>query len=235
MIEGRKVLAVITARGGSKGLPGKNLADAGGKPLIAWSIEAARGSRFIDRTVLSSEDAEIIAVAEQWGCEAPFVRPSELAADESPIEGVLIHALDQTKESYDYVVLLQPTSPLRRAADIDGAIETCHASGAPACISVSAPPKSPYWMFTLDATGRMRRLIEASGPTHRRQDLPPVFAANGAVYVMAVPAFRASGEIFSPDAVAYVMAPDRSLDVDSAMDLALIVAILEHGDDIQGG
>ena len=230
MIEGRKVLAVITARGGSKGLPRKNVADAGGKPLIAWSIEAARGSRFIDRTVLSSEDPEIIAVAEQWGCEAPFVRPPELATDESPIEGVLTHALNQIGGDYDYVVLLQPTSPLRQAADIDGAIETCHASGAPACITVCAPAKSPYWMFTLDATGRMTRLIETSGPTHRRQDLPPVFAANGAVYVMTVSGFRAAGQIFSPDAVAYVMAPDRSLDVDSAMDLAMLGALLETGE-----
>jgi len=230
MIEGRKVLAVITARGGSKGLPRKNVANAGGKPLIVWSIEAARGSRLVDRTVLSSEDPEIIAVAEQWGCDAPFVRPPELATDESPIEGVLIHALDQIGGNYDYVVLLQPTSPLRQAADIDGAIETCHESGAPACITVSTPAKSPYWMFTLDETGRMTRLIETSGPTHRRQDLPPVFAANGAVYVMAVPGFRASGQIFSPDAVAYVMAPDRSLDVDSAMDLAMLNTLLKKGE-----
>ncbi len=230
MIEGKRVLAVIAARGGSKGLARKNLADAGGKPLIAWSIEAAQGSRLIDRTVLSSEDAEIMEVAKRWGCEVPFVRPPELATDEAPIEDALIHALDQIGESFDYVVLLQPTSPLRQATDIDGAIETCHASGAPVCISVSAPAKSPYWMFTLDEEGRMRRLIETAGPTHRRQDLPPVFAANGAVYVMAVLSFRDSGEIYSPEAVAYVMAPERSLDVDSAIDLALLGALLEKGE-----
>ncbi|MDP6785655.1 MAG: acylneuraminate cytidylyltransferase family protein [Rhodospirillales bacterium] len=230
MIEGKRVLAVITARGGSKGLPGKNLSDAGGKPLIAWSIEAAQGSRFIDRTVLSSDDAGIMATATLWGCEAPFVRPPELATDEAPIEGALLHALDEIGEVFDYVVLLQPTSPLRQAADIDGAIETCHASGAPACISVSAPAKSPYWMFTLDDEGRMRRLIETAGPTHRRQDLPEVVAANGAVYVMAVPDFRQSGQIYSAEAVAHVMAPERSLDVDSAMDLALVDALLKKGE-----
>ena len=230
MIEGKRVLAVIAARGGSKGLPRKNVLNAGGKPLIAWSIEAAKGSRFIDRTVLSSEDAEIIEVAKRWGCEVPFVRPAELATDEAPIEDALIHALDQIGESFDYVVLLQPTSPLRRATDIDEAIETCHASGAPACVSVAVPAKSPYWMFTVDEKGRMRRLIETAGPTHRRQDLPPVFAANGAVYVMAVPGFRESGKIYSPEAVAHVMAPERSLDVDSAIDLALLGALLEKGE-----
>ena len=230
MIDGKRVLAVIAARGGSKGLVRKNILDAGGKPLIAWSIEAAQDSRLIDRTILSSEDAEIIEVAKQWGCEAPFVRPAELATDEAPIEDALLHALDQIGESFDFIVLLQPTSPLRQATDIDGAIETCHASGAPACITVSVPAKSPYWMFTVDEKGRMRRLIETAGPTHRRQDLPPVFAANGAVYVMAVPGFRASGQIFNPEAVAYVMAPERSLDVDSAMDLALLGALFEKGE-----
>ena len=228
MIGEHGVLAVITARGGSKGVARKNVRDVGGKPLMAWSIEAGRQSTYVDRLILSSEDPEIIEVAGRWGCEVPFVRPGRLAEDDTRIEDVLLHALDEVGEEYDYLVLLQPTSPLRRAEDIDGAIEACHGSGAPASISVCRPTKSPYWMFRVDEAGRMHRLIEAPGPTHRRQALPPVFAANGAVYVVAVPSFRESGEIYGPGMVAHVMPPERSLDVDSEMDLVLVDAMLER-------
>src|SRR4051794_29098155 len=114
MIASRKVLGLITARGGSKGLPRKNILLLAGKPLIAWSIAAGKASRFIDRVVLSSEDAEIIEVAKAHGCDVPFVRPSELSRDETPSLDPVLHALDQLPD-FDWLVLLQPTSPLRTA------------------------------------------------------------------------------------------------------------------------
>jgi N-acylneuraminate cytidylyltransferase len=227
MIDGNTVVAVIPARGGSKGLPGKNLRAVGGRPLIAWSMEAAQGSRHIDRLVLSSDDEEIIAVARKLGLEAPFIRPGELATDCSPIEDALIHALGELAVSYDYLVLLQPTSPLRRAGDIDGAIEACHASGAPACISVCETPKSPYWMVRLDDEGRMHRLLDWDGPRHRRQNLPLVFAPNGAVYVAQVPWLIEHRTFSGPDTRAYVMPPERSLDIDTELDLLLVEALLK--------
>jgi N-acylneuraminate cytidylyltransferase len=226
MIDGRSVLAIITARGGSKGLPGKNIADVGGKPLIAWTIEAAHGSKFIDRTVLSSDDDAIIAVAQNFECEAPFVRPAELATDTSPSVDAVIHALDQISGAYDYLVLLQPTSPLRVAEDIDGTIEKCHTAGAPACVSGCEPAKSPYWMFHLGDDGTLRPVIESEELKSRRQDLPAVFAPNGAVFVARVPWYRQHLTFFGPDTVAYVMPPERSVDVDSALDLALVTTLL---------
>ena len=221
MISGQRILAVITARGGSKRLPRKNVRDAGGKPLIAWSIEAGQGSTYVDRLILSSDDPEIINVAKRWGCDAPFVRPGHLAEDDSKVEDALIHALDTLEGKYDYLVLLQPTSPLRVAADIDDAIVGCHGAGAPACITVCEAAKSPYWMFTIDEKGRLYRFLDTGAMPNRRQELPPVYMPNGAVYVLNVPAFRSSASIYGPGAVACVMPPERSIDVDTEIDLCL--------------
>ncbi|MDA1091486.1 MAG: acylneuraminate cytidylyltransferase family protein [Proteobacteria bacterium] len=227
MIDGNKILAVITARGGSKGLPGKNISDVGGKPLIAWTIEAAQGSNLIDRTVLSSDDDAIIAAAKSFGCEAPFVRPAELAADASPSADALIHALDQMAETYDYLVLLQPTSPLRVTEDIDGAIEKCHVAGASACVTGCEPAKSPYWMFHLGDGDAMTPVIESESPITRRQDLPKVFAPNGAVFVTQVPWFRDNRTFYGPGTVAYAMPQERSIDIDNALDLTIVRTLLE--------
>jgi N-acylneuraminate cytidylyltransferase len=139
----------------------------------------------------------------------------------------LIHALDQIPETYDYLVLLHPTSPLRVVEDIDGAIEKCHASGAPACVSGCEPAKSPYWMFHIGDDGTLSPVIESEGLKSRRQDLPAVFASNGAVFVAQVPWYRQHLTFFRPETVAYVMAPERSVDIDTALDLALVRALLE--------
>src|SRR5688500_10349967 len=143
MIAGRSVLALIPARGGSKGLPGKNLLPVDGRPLLDWTVQAARRSRYIDRVVLSSDDPAIIAAGLAAGCDAPFVRPAELASDTAGTLEVVEHALDRLP-GYDVLVLLQPTSPLRTAGDIDGACERMVASGAGSCVSVSLVEQSPY-------------------------------------------------------------------------------------------
>jgi len=228
MIDGRSVLAVITARGGSKGVPRKNIRLVGGKPLIAWTIAAGLGSSYIDRLVLSSDDAEIIRVAESWGCEAPFVRPAELARDDTPGIAPVLHAIE-TLGSYDYVVLLQPTSPLRSAADIDGCLEHCARSGFSACVSVTEPDKSPYWMYTLDAAGRMQPLMEEGGGFTRRQDLPQVYSLNGAVYVADCRWLERNRTFISPETGAYRMPRERSIDIDSETDLAFANFILSGG------
>jgi N-acylneuraminate cytidylyltransferase len=227
MIDGKKVLAVIAARGGSKGLPGKNVAKAGARPLISWTIDAVHRSRYVDRTVLSSEDDKIIAIAKKAGCEVPFVRPTNMAEDTSPVEEALTHALDQLAEPYDYLVLLQPTSPLRLAEDIDGAIGKCHSSGAPACVAGCEPDKSPYWMFHVGDDGTMSPVTGSDSLKSRRQDLPAVFAPNGAVFVSRVPWFREHRTFYGPDTVAYMMPPERSLDIDTALDLTIVRTLLE--------
>lgn len=219
MVNDKKVLAVIPARGGSKGVPRKNIRELGGKPLICWSIEAARGSRYIDRLIVSSDDPEIIETAVGAGCEAPFVRPSELSQDDTPGIEPVLHAL-QALPGYDLVVLLQPTSPFRSAEDIDRCLEICLESGAPACVSVTAPDKSPYWMYTLDAHSKITPLLSPPEGFHRRQDLPPVYALNGAVYVARTQWLLESGGFVSAETRAYPMSKERSADIDSEEDLA---------------
>ena len=228
MIQGKKVLALIPARGGSKGLPRKNVLLLGGRPLLAWSILAARGSAHVDRIVVSSEDREIIETAREWGAEVPFVRPRELAADETSGMEVVLHAIEQAGQGFDYVVLVQPTSPLRTPQDIDACLERCLETGAPACVSVCEPAKSPHWMYTLDKDGRMRPLLGSGEYVSRRQDLPRVYALNGAVYAARTDWLKESGNFVTPETVGYVMDPERSLDIDTALDLRLCEELLSQ-------
>jgi len=228
MIAASTVLALVPARGGSKGVPRKNIRLIGGKPMIAWTIEAARGSRYIDRLILSSDDQAIIDVAVRCGCEVPFVRPAELASDQADSMAVVRHAIDALPEQFEYLVLLQPTSPMRRAEDIDGAIERCVQQGAPACVSVCEADKSPFWMLRLDEQGVVRPLFPANQVPHRRQDAPVVFALNGAVYVARTDHLRIGGAFLAPGAVGYPMPKERSLAVDTELDLALVDFLLNR-------
>lgn len=162
MIEGKRVLGLITARGGSKGVPGKNIRPVGGRPLIAWTIQAGLASRYLDKLILSSDDESIMAVARDCGCEVPFKREARLAADDTPSVDVVLDAVERCP-GYDMVVLLQPTSPLRTTEDIDAAIGRCVALEAPACVSVCEAEQSPYWMYTLQAGNRLSPLLPPSG------------------------------------------------------------------------
>lgn len=218
MIHGKTVLAIIPARGGSKGIPRKNIRNLAGKPLIAWTIEEANKSKHIDRLILSSEDEEIIAVANAWGCETPFVRPAELAQDDTPGIKPVIHAISILPDKYDYVLLLQPTSPFRSVADIDGCIEYCIQMDAKACVSVTEPEKSPYWMYLLDEKDRLHPLIETFENVDRRQDLPKVYALNGALYVANCAWLLNTGKFISAATIAYKMHKERSVDIDSDAD-----------------
>lgn len=221
MINGNKVLAIIPARGGSKGIPRKNIREVGGKPLTAWTIEEANKSKYIDRLILSSEDEEIIKVAKAWNCEVPFVRPAQLARDDTPGIEPVLHSIEKLPAKYDYVVLLQPTSPLRKAEDIDGCIELCVKRNSPSCVSVTEPGKNPYWMYTIDEKGRIRPLIETVVPITRRQDLPRVYALNGAVYVAKTEWLKNKRTFITTETIAYVMPDERSLDVDTELGLKL--------------
>ncbi len=219
MIGQRRVLGLITARGGSKGLPDKNILPVDGRPLIAWTIAAALASRAIDRLVLSSDDERIIEAARLHGCEVPFRRPAELATDSASSMDVVFHALDELP-GHDVVVLLQPTSPLRTAEDIDAACRALEAGAAPACVSVCAAEQSPYWMYRLDDDARMTPLLDSSSRLARRQDLPPVYVPNGAVYVADIAWLRQSRTFIAGETVAHVMPAERSLDIDTADDFA---------------
>lgn len=216
MIGGKTVLAIIPARGGSKGVPGKNIRVVAGKPLIAWTIEAAKKSKYLDRLILSSEDPEIIKVAEKWGLEVPFVRPTELAQDDTPGIDPVLHALTELS-NYDYMVLLQPTSPLRTAEDIDRCIERCLDLKAPSCVSVTEPDKSPYLMYTLE--GQNIRPLMTGDFFACRQEIPKVLALNGAVYDAQVDWLRNKKAFVGEETAAYEMPKWRSIDIDEKFDL----------------
>jgi CMP-N,N'-diacetyllegionaminic acid synthase len=204
-------------------VPGKNVRPVAGKPLIAWTIEEAKKSRYLDRLILSSDDDEIIRVAKEWGTEVPFVRPVELAKDDTPGIDPVLHALKELP-GFEYIVLLQPTSPLRISADIDKCIEMCFELGAPSCVSVAPPDKSPYLMYTLDGQ-KIRPLLNGESFT-RRQDMPKVLALNGAVYVARVDWLLEKKSFVGEETVAYEMSKDCSIDIDEEIDLKFVAYLL---------
>lgn len=221
MIQGKSIIAVIPARGGSKGVPRKNIRVVAGKPLLAWTIEEAKKSKYIDRMILTSDDEEIIGVARQWNCEVPFIRPTELAQDHvTGIEPVL-HALQAIKEKYDYFVLLQPTSPLRTVEDIDGCIERCLNHNAPVCTTVTEPDKSPFWMFYLDQSVRLIPVIKQEDRVLLRQGLERVYALNGSIYVANSDWFMKNKIFIAEETIAYPMPKERSVDIDTELDMKL--------------
>ncbi|RCK79776.1 MAG: N-Acetylneuraminate cytidylyltransferase [Candidatus Ozemobacter sibiricus] len=228
MIEGQRVLAVIPARGGSKGIPRKNLRVIAGRSLLEWTWRAAQGSAFLDRTILSSEDPEIIAAMRALGGDVPFVRPAELAADTTPGIDPLLHALDAVPERYDLVVLLQPTSPLRTAADIDGAIRLCVERGAPACVSVGPVGKSPHWTYRLHEDARLSPILPPIEGAARRQDLPAYVTLNGAVYVARTDWIKQTRRFVAPETVAFLMSRESSVDVDDEIDLLVCQELLRR-------
>jgi len=230
MIGTASVLGVVTARGGSKGVPRKNVALLGRKPLIAWTVEAALASRTVDRVIVSSDDSEIIDAAVAAGAEAPFIRPAELARDDTPGTAPVLHALDSVDQDYEYVVLLQPTSPFRTAEDIDAAVELCAGSRAPAVVSVCPAKTSPHWMFFVGEDGSMEPAIPAEKVIGRRQELPPAFELNGAVYVARTDWLRENGSFFGGETLAYVMPEERSVEIDTPLDLLVARAILDDGE-----
>jgi CMP-N,N'-diacetyllegionaminic acid synthase len=228
LIGNERVLAVIPARGGSKGVPGKNIREAGGKPLIAWAIDAARGVERIDRAIVSSDDAAIIAAARKLGADVPFVREARLASDQAAAIDVVLDALARCP-GHAWVVLLQPTSPLRTAADIDGAIDRCIEAKAPSCVSVCAVSESPYWMYRIGAGGQLQPLLGEASQA-RRQDLPAVYVLNGAIYVARADWLARGKSFVGADTVAYVMPAERSLDIDTEDDFHLLKTRLESHD-----
>ena len=227
MITGQQVLGIIPARGASKGVPRKNIRIVGGRPLIAWTIDAARQSKYLDRVVVSTDDTEIAEVARGFGADVPFLRSAELAADDTPGIEPVLHAVDLLPD-HDYIVLLQPTSPLRTAEDIDGCIELCVSSKAPAAASVCRVEKSPYWMYTLERDAKMRPLLDKTPLASCRQDLPPVYVLNGAVYVAGTRWLKNAREFVTADTAGYVMPCARSLDIDTELDLKIADALLRE-------
>jgi CMP-N-acetylneuraminic acid synthetase len=226
MYKNKTILGVITARSGSKGLPNKNLVLLNDQPLIAWTIEAARKSNFIDRLILSTNCRKIADVGRSWGAEAPFIRPEHLATDTATTVDVLNHTLSTLKKEYDYLVLLQPTSPLRITLDIDQCIKSCIDNDAPSCISASKVEKPLGWLYIQ----KPDKTISPRFPelkTSRRQDTEELLTPNGAVYVVKTNEFNKVGTLVLDGTIAYLMPVERSIDIDSFFDLKLCEFLLQ--------
>lgn len=213
-----RILGIIPARGGSKGVPRKNIREVGGKPLIAWTIEEAQQSRYIHRLVVSSDDDEILDVSAKYGCET-LKRPTELAQDDTPSYDVVAHALQQDR-SCTHVVLLQPTSPLRIRDDIDRCIETCLDRDAPACVSVCEAEIKPYLMYTINGDGCLAPVFRREAAEYtRRQLAPKVYVLNGAVYVARTDWYLRNKTFVTDETASYIMPNERSIDIDTPFQL----------------
>lgn len=216
------VLAVITARGGSKGLPHKNVLPLGELPLIAWTVRAALEASCVVRVVVSTDDDEIAEAASEAGAEVPFRRPTELASDTATSVDVMRHALDAVP-GFDRAVLLQPTSPFRTGADLDAGFALWQGvPGAGGCVSVCEAADSPWLMYGTDGAGRLERLLPVPPAGLRRQDLPKALVLNGAFYFIEVARFRAEGRLVFDDGLGFEMPVARSLDIDTPEDFAAV-------------
>lgn len=226
MIGDKRVLAVVPARGGSKGIPGKNLRVVAGRSLLHRTIDQALASTTIDDVVVTSDDPEILRHASEITGVRTIERPDELAADDTAMWPVVMHALDHSP-ACDVVVLLQPTSPLRLTSDIDGAVAMLAERKAKSVMSVCEVATSPYWMFTIDDGDKLQRILPKQ-PVATRQELPRCYEINGALYVVTAEWFRTSRLFVDDDTLAFVMPRERSVDIDTPEDLAAAERLL-HG------
>ena len=230
MIGNKKLLALVTARGGSKRLPGKNILDLAGKPLIAWSIEAGLNSKYVDRVVVTTDDDEIAKVSTKYGADVPFMRPEELASDTASSIDVVRHAitkLEESGDSYDYLMLLQPTSPLRLAHHIDEAVGLLIEKNADSIVGVCEIEHPVEWSNTLPCDNSMNDFIPDSIQGKRSQDFPTRYRINGAIYLVEIQNALAENSLFLKNNVyATVMDRESSLDIDVEYDFSMAKCIL---------
>ena len=231
MIEGKTVLAIIPARGGSKRLPRKNIRNLAGKPLIAWTIQAGLNSKYIDELIVSTDDMEIYNISQQYGVKLPYVRPAELASDNASSFAVVEHAMlyyrDKIRKTFDYVLLLQPTSPLRDYADINRALELLKKENADAIISVCEMEHSPLWANTLPSDLSMANFLKDEVKEKRSQDLEKYYHLNGAIYICHTQRLLQEKTFFvKKNIFAYIMPKEKSIDIDTEWDMKLCEAQL---------
>lgn len=217
-----EILGIIPARGGSKSIPRKNIASLNGRPLISYSIRAAKESRSISRLIVSTDDEEIASVSSVFGAEIPFMRPEELATDSSPTIDVVLHALNTLASDHGYypdlVVLLQATSPLRVSADIDQAVAIFQSSQADVVVSVVSVDEHPYNAYRVEGEA-LEPFIRRDTGTTLRQDYPEAYRLNGAIYVSRPDTLRRLHSFIRGKLVPYIMPKERSVDVDDSSDM----------------
>ena len=234
MINNKKVIGVIPARSGSKGLPNKNVLEIGGKPLIAWTIQAAKESKYIDELVVSTDSDQIAKIAIEFGANVPFIRPSELALDITPSIEVIKHALDFYREvfklNFDYTMLLEPTSPLRDVRDIDGALEDLEKNiDATSLVGVALTEvQNPAFQVKIDKSGYLRNLNDETIQPVRRQDINPVYFLEGSVYVSKTKDLEKLNSFYQKKTIGMVLPKWKSLEIDDLEDFVMVEALMRH-------
>lgn len=234
MYKGYSILCVIPARGGSKGLPGKNIKEISGRPLIAYSIEQAKGAKYVDRIIVSTENREIADIARRYGAEVPFMRPRKLATDDCSIIDVLLHAMDwmenKGKCKFDILVLLHATAPLRTTEDIDNSIKLLADKKADNVFSVTEAHRNPYFnMVEVRENGTVG--LVKSGSFVTRQSAPRVFDMNASIYVWWKDVLRKKKSVFLKKSHVYIMPRERSVDIDDYLDFRIAEMLLKEKTD----
>lgn len=228
MFENKKVLALIPARGGSKGLPGKNIKQLLGKPLIAWSIEAAKKCDIIDRIVVSTDDKNIADISLDFGAEVPFLRPKELATDTAKALDVIKHSINFFKNKFDLVLILQPTSPLRTSKNILEAFNEYHRSDAKAIVSVCELEHPIQWFGKLPQDKSMADFTIEEYKNKNRQELEKYYRYNGAIYISEIDYLLENNGVVGKDTYAYIMERENSVDIDNILDFKIAEMLLKE-------
>ncbi|MFK7836499.1 MAG: hypothetical protein AB8B60_09780 [Sulfitobacter sp.] len=237
MIDGHRVLALVPARAGSKGLPDKNIRPLFGHPLLAWPITTARHLKHADRVVLSTDSETYADIGRAYGADVPFLRPAALASDTAPSMDFILHLLDTLEdagERYDYLVLLEPTSPMTTAADVDRALESLVAqrdSGMSSAVGISAMETQhpAFAVLRTEDTGQITPLSGGSFDTlPRRQDLDPVFALDGSFYISTVNALRQTRSFYHDATIGVPTDRFQALEIDDLVDFLCVEAVMKH-------
>lgn len=230
MINNKKVLVYIPARSGSKGIKDKNIIEICNKPLIHYSIDAAKKSKYVDKVIVSTDSERYAKIAKDCGAEVPFIRPTELAQDNSVEIDSAIHTLDwinkNLNEHFDIIIKLQPTSPLRTSEDIGKALELFIEKDADSVISVSESAISPFWMNTLPEDHSMKDFISENTKITNRQQLPKYYQLNGSIFI-STPEIIHKRTWYGERSFAYVMPQERSIDIDNQLDLEFVRFIIK--------
>jgi CMP-N,N'-diacetyllegionaminic acid synthase len=232
MINDLSVIAIIPARGGSKGLPGKNIRPLLGKPLIGWSIEQAFASKYIDEVVVSSDCAEIIELSRKFGANVPFKRPAKLASDNSTTIDVLIHCLDWFEEknkSFDILVLLEPTSPIREVSDIDNSLRILISKEQGSVVSVcKTEGQNPAFCFKKNDDSKINPYLEIQPTNLRRQEIEPVYFLDGTIYSSFTSSLRNQKSFYHNCTFGFEVPKWKSLEIDDIVDFSMVESVMRH-------
>jgi len=230
MYKGKRILAIIPARGGSKGLPGKNIRNLCGKPLIAWSIEHAQKSELVDEIFISTDSAEIAAVAEKYGAAVPELRPAEYAVDTAPSSAFIVYTLEKLKKEgkeFDYFILLEPTSPLRDPEDVDNSLKMLIDKGEETIVGVcESEASNPSFLNIINPDGTIAP-YSGGFTTKRRQEIEPVYFHEGSVYASSVEAYLRTKAFYHEHTLPYIVPKWKSYEVDDIVDFTVIEAIMK--------